>query len=89
MLLGGVPASVRLKHKISMNFKMTPKRSGKPLQPDFQIPFNGTREEAWRRAMALAQGLETIFRGESFSIRIDRTDKPAQGYEVDSIGKTV
>lgn len=54
-----------------------------------QLTFAGTMKEAHTRAHNLAAGLTALLGGQKFSVRIDRTDRAASGYEIGPDGHTV
>ena len=85
----GGPGLFHRKENQNMTFIFTPKLNGKPMG-DIQVPFNGTAQEAHTRATNLAGGLvDLLGKGKRFTVRIDRTDRAAKGYEVGPDGHTV
>lgn len=60
---------------------------GKPLE--VKASFNGTRAEAYTRACHLATGLADLLKDRKFTVRVDRTDAPATGYEIGPDGHTI
>lgn len=72
-----------------MTFVFTLKLAGKPLHKDLKIEFTGTREEAWLRARLVVAGLVKFLGKRKFTIRVDRTDAPAKGYEIGPDGHTI
>jgi hypothetical protein len=70
-----------------VNFEFQPKYAGEPLK--VKICFNGTRQEAYTRARTLASGLVALLGDRRFTVRVDRTDTPAVGYEVGADGHTI
>lgn len=84
----GVPPPPERQLIGTVNWIFTPKLAGKPLN-GLTIPFNGTRQEAFTRARNLAAGLVGLLRDTRFSVRVDRTDRAAKGYEVGPDGHTI
>jgi hypothetical protein len=70
-----------------VNFEFQVKYKGKPLE--VKLAFNGTRQEAYTRARHLATGLTALLKDRMFTVRVDRTDAPATGYEIGPDGHTI
>jgi hypothetical protein len=84
---GSGPAPLPRPTKGPVNFAFQVKYGGKPLE--VKISFNGTRQEAYVRACHLATGLAALLRDRKFTVRVDRTDAAASGYEIGPDGHTI
>ena len=71
-----------------MNFRFTLKYAGKPVEGP-ELPFSGTRLEAYTRARSVAISLGKLFPAGAFSVRVDREDAAMRGYEIGSDGHTI
>jgi hypothetical protein len=76
-----------------MDFEFEPKCDGAAL-PMLKTRFNGTKLEAFKRAVALAESLDRLFNNyakekRKFSVLVTRRDLQAKPYEVDNTGHTV
>jgi hypothetical protein len=71
-----------------MNFVFQLKNAGQPM-PGLTASFAGTRQEAYEEARDLVMALASLFRGGKFTVRVDRTDRAAEGYEIGPDGHTI
>ena len=51
--------------------------------------FVGSRNEVYRRAVAIALGLQQLLGQADFTCRVERTDRPGKPYEVRHDGHTI
>ena len=51
--------------------------------------FAGTRQEAYNEARGLVMAVARLFQGGKFTVRVDRTDRGAEGYEIGPDGHTI
>jgi hypothetical protein len=71
-----------------VNFVFQLKNDGQPMA-GLTASFSGTRQEAYDRACRLAAGLADLLGDRKFSVRIDRSDSAATGYEIGPDGHTI
>jgi hypothetical protein len=72
----------------AVNFVLQLKNDGQKMA-GLSASFAGTRQEAYIEAHRLVKDLARLFRGGKFTVRVDRTDAPAEGYEIGPDGHTI
>ncbi len=80
-------SSTPLPKQAAMLFKLTPKHDGKPM--NYSEELNGTRTDAYNRACEIALALHKLLKRATFTVRVERTDRPGQPYEVRHDGHTI